>query len=139
MQEEAEEIVIRYYRVDPKRIVLLKSMLEGYEGLVVVRTADPKEGVVELLVSPDFLEEMKQILEDLSQQIWMEPLPGAKYPSPFSELAISSWPASDVLRARVRARARPNRVAVPDLGPWLKRVRLPNYGYCEPKAWQSPS
>jgi len=84
MQEEAEEIVIRYYRVDPKRIVLLKSMLEGYEGLVVVRTADPKEGVVELLVSPDFLEEMKQILEDLSQQIWMEPLPEVKYPSPFS-------------------------------------------------------
>ena len=84
MQEEAEEIVIRYYRVDPKRIVLLKSMLEGYEGLVVVRTADPKEGVVELLVSPNFVDEMKQILEDLSQQIWMEPLPGAKYPSPFS-------------------------------------------------------
>jgi hypothetical protein len=84
MQEEAEEIVIWYYRVDPKRIVLLKSMLEGYEGLVVVRTADPKEGVVELLVSPNFVDEMKQILEDLSQQIWMEPLPGAKYPSPFS-------------------------------------------------------
>jgi hypothetical protein len=84
MQEEAEEIVIGYYRVDPKRIVLLKSMLEGYEGLVVVRTADPKEGVVELLVSPDFTEEMRQILEDLSLRIWMEPLPGAEYPSPFA-------------------------------------------------------
>jgi len=83
MQEDSEEIVIWYYRVDPKRIVLLKSMLEGYEGLVVVRTADPKEGVVELLVSPDFVKEMEQILEDLSHQIWMEALPGAKYPSPF--------------------------------------------------------
>ncbi len=78
------EIVIWYYRVDPKRIVLIKSMLDGYEGLVVVRTADPKEGIVELLVSPDFVEEMEQILEDLSRQIWMEPLPGASYPSPFS-------------------------------------------------------
>lgn len=83
MQEDSEEIVIRYYRVDPKRIVLLKSMLEGYEGLVVVRTADPKEGVVELLVSPDFVEETEQILEDLSRRIWMEPLPGATYPTPF--------------------------------------------------------
>ena len=83
MHEEAEEIVIWYYRVDPKRIVLIKSMLEGYEGLVVVRTADPKEGVLELLVSPDFVEEMKRVLEDLSRQIWMEPLPGASYPSPF--------------------------------------------------------
>jgi len=84
MQEEADEIVIRYYRVDPKRIVLLKSMLEGYEGLVVVRTADPKEGVVELLVCPDFVEELGEILQDLSHQIWMEPFPGAKYPSPFN-------------------------------------------------------
>ncbi len=79
------DIVIRYYRVDPKRIVLLKSMLEGYEGLVVVRTADPKEGVVELLISPDFTEEMEEILRDLSRRIWMEPLPGASYPTPFTE------------------------------------------------------
>jgi hypothetical protein len=74
-----------YYRVDPKKIVLIKSLLEGYEGFVVVRTADPKEGIVELLVSPDFTDEMVQILEDLSHGIWMEPVPGAKYPSPFSE------------------------------------------------------
>ena len=84
MQEASEGIRIWYYRVDPKRVVLLKSMLEGYEGLVVVRTADPKEGVVELLVCPDFLEEMGDILQDLSHQIWMEHLPGAMYPSPFS-------------------------------------------------------
>ena len=83
MKPEVGDIQIWYYRVDPKRIVLLKSMLEGYEGLVVVRTADPKEGVVELLVSPDFVEEMKQILEDLSSRIWMEALPGARYPTPF--------------------------------------------------------
>lgn len=85
MQEDTQDIEIWYYRVDPKRIVLLKSMLEGYEGLVVVRTADPKEGVVELLVSPDFAEEMKQILADLSSRIWMEALPGASYPTPFGD------------------------------------------------------
>ena len=85
MQEASEEILIWYYRVDPRRIVLLKSMLEGYEGLVVVRTADPKEGVVELLVSPDFVEEMGEILEDLSRRIWTEPLPDAQYLSPFSD------------------------------------------------------
>ena len=78
------DIVTWYYRVDPRRIVLLKSMLEGYEGLVVVRTADPKEGVVELLVSPDFTDELKQILEDLSTRIWMEPAPGTGYSSPFN-------------------------------------------------------
>lgn len=78
------DIFAWYYRVDPRRIVLLKSMLEGYEGLVVVRTADPKEGVVELLVSPDFTDELRGILEDLSSRIWMEPVAGSGYSSPFS-------------------------------------------------------
>lgn len=70
--EDSLEIETWYYRVDPKRIVLIKSILEGYEGLVVVRTEDPKEGIVQLLVSPDFKEEMEQIIQDLSRRIWME-------------------------------------------------------------------
>jgi hypothetical protein len=77
------DIVTWYYRVDPRKIVWVKSMLEGYEGLVVVRTADPKEGVVELLVSPSFTEELEKILTDLSHQIWIEPVPEADYASPF--------------------------------------------------------
>lgn len=83
-EEDPLDTVTLYYRVDPKKIVLIKSMLEGYEGLVVVRTEDPREGIVQLLVSPDFVDEVEQILEDLSRQIWMERVSGAKYPSPFS-------------------------------------------------------
>jgi len=74
--EDPTDTVTRHFRVDPKKIVLIKSMLEGYEGLVVVRTADPKEGIIQLLVSPDFLDELEEILADLSGQIWMEAVPG---------------------------------------------------------------
>jgi len=81
--EGPTDTVTWYFRVDPKKIVLIKSMLEGYEGLVVVRTADPKEGIVQLLVSPDFLDELEEILADLSGQIWMEAAPGGNYPLPF--------------------------------------------------------
>ena len=81
--EDPTDTVTRYFRVDPKKIVLIKSMLEGYEGLVVVRTADPKEGIVQLLVSPDFLDELEDILADLSDQIWMEPVRGGNNPSFF--------------------------------------------------------
>lgn len=70
--QESTDTVTWYYRVDPRRIVTIKSMLEGYEGLVIVRTADPKEGILQLLVSPDFVEELSEILADLSRQIWME-------------------------------------------------------------------
>ena len=66
------DIILKYYRLDPKKIVLLKSLLEGHEGLIVVRTADPKKGIIQLMISPDFLNEVDQIIADLSRQIWME-------------------------------------------------------------------
>ena len=66
------EIILEYYRIDPKKIVLLKTLLEGYEGLLVMRTADPKEGIIQLLISPNFTGDVHQILADLSRRIWME-------------------------------------------------------------------
>jgi hypothetical protein len=69
-----------YYRVDASKIVLLKSLLEGYEGLAVVRTADPKKGIVQLLVGPDFLQDLEHILEDLRRHIWIESVPEDEVP-----------------------------------------------------------
>lgn len=80
------DVLAWYYRVDPRRIVLIKSILEGYEGLVVVRTEDPQEGVLQLLVSPDFAGEMEGILGDISQRIWMERLPGENEGRRFQDL-----------------------------------------------------
>jgi len=63
-----------YFRIDPKRIVQLKSLLEGYEGLLVLRTHDPVRGIIQLLVSPDFEEDVRRILASISGTIWMEPV-----------------------------------------------------------------
>ena len=63
-----------YYRLDPRNIVLLKSLLEGHEGFCVLRTHDPHAGIVQLLVSPDFREELEALLGSLSKQLWLEPL-----------------------------------------------------------------
>ena len=86
----AKEIILDtpflYYRLDPRKIVLLKSLLEGHEGLVVVRTYDPKEGIIQLLVSPDFVKEVRAILDDVSKTIWLEPIqPPANKPRTFIE------------------------------------------------------
>ena len=66
------DVIVDYYRLEPKKIVLLKSLLEGHEGLMVFRTADPQQGIVQLLISPDFVNEVHQILVDLGRHIWME-------------------------------------------------------------------
>lgn len=69
------DVVVRHYRVSPRKIVVLKSILEGYEGLVVVRTADPAKGIVQLLISPDFTDVMEEVLRDLSSKIRLDPVP----------------------------------------------------------------
>lgn len=69
-----DDVVVRHYRISPRKIVLLKSILEGYEGLMVVRTADPAQGIVELLISPDFVEVVEQVLKDLSGKIRLDPV-----------------------------------------------------------------
>jgi len=76
-----------YYRMDPKRIVQLKSLLDGHEGLLVQRTHDPAQGIVQMLVSPDFEADVRALLEALSASLWMEPVPAprAAGPSPRSE------------------------------------------------------
>ncbi len=76
---ETTPTVMMFVRVDPKRIVDLKSLLEGYEGLLVVRTQDPEEGIVQLLVSPDFRADVEAILADLSQRIWMEAVDSRRF------------------------------------------------------------
>ncbi len=78
------DVVVCHYRVSPRKIVLLKSILEGYEGLVVVRTADPARGIVQLLISPDFVDVMEEILKDLSSRIRLDrvPAPPAREPLP---------------------------------------------------------
>jgi len=71
-----------YYRLDPAKIIVLKSLLEGHEGFCVLRTRDPARGIVQLLVSPDFEEDTRALLEELSKRIWLEAVPTAPDANP---------------------------------------------------------
>ncbi len=55
-------------QIPPEEIAFLSFILESYEGVAIARTIDPHQGIVELMVSPDYQEEMKEILKDLSRQ-----------------------------------------------------------------------
>ena len=46
--------------VDKKDIAYIVSIFDGYENLAVVRTLDASRGLIELLVSPDYLEDTRQ-------------------------------------------------------------------------------
>ena len=55
--------------VDKKDIAYIVSIFEGYDDLAVVRTLDPSSGLIELMISPDFLEDVRRLTEALSKEI----------------------------------------------------------------------
>jgi len=46
------ETVRKIFRVDRKEINYLRTTLESYDGMAVVRTIDPHEARIEIMISP---------------------------------------------------------------------------------------
>ena len=59
-------ILVRVARHD---IGLLCSLMAGYEGVAVVRTIDPGQGLVELVVAPAFYTVALDILQALAHEM----------------------------------------------------------------------
>ena len=55
--------------VDKKDIAYIVSIFEGYDHIAVVRTIDPSFGLIELMISPDFLEDTRKLTEALAEEI----------------------------------------------------------------------
>ena len=55
--------------VDKKDIAYIVSIFEGYDHLAVVRTIDPSRGLIELMISPDFLKDTVKLTEALAREI----------------------------------------------------------------------
>jgi hypothetical protein len=64
----------RYFRLRRKDIAYFKFIIESYEGVAVVRTQNPHEAVVELMVAPGWERDIDEILEGLRKEIPIEPL-----------------------------------------------------------------
>ena len=65
----------RYFRLRREDIAYFKFIIESYEGMAVVRTKDPHEAVVELMVAPGWEKDVEEVLEGLRKEITIESLP----------------------------------------------------------------
>jgi len=63
----------QYYRVDRKKISLLKFTFEAYEGVAVVTTLDARRGTVFLAVAPGCEQMVRNIMADLGTSFMIEP------------------------------------------------------------------
>lgn len=64
----------RFFRLPRKDIAYFKFIIESYEGMAVVRTKDPHEAVVELMVAPGWEKDVDEVIEGLRQEIAIESL-----------------------------------------------------------------
>jgi hypothetical protein len=64
----------RYFRLRRVDIAYFKFIIESYEGMAVVRTKDPHEAIVELMVAPGWEKDLEEVLEGLRQEMTIEPL-----------------------------------------------------------------
>lgn len=62
----------RYYRIDRRAIHYLKFILEGYDGVAVMKTLDPQEGLVVLHIGPGCEREVDMIIKDLQSHMAIE-------------------------------------------------------------------
>ncbi len=69
----------RYFRVRREDIAYFKFIIESYEGMAVVRTKDPHEAVVELMVAPGWEEDLEEVLEGLCKEMPIESLEPARF------------------------------------------------------------
>jgi hypothetical protein len=64
----------RYFRLRREDIAYLKFIIESYEGMAVVRTKDPCEAIVELMVAPGWEKDLEEVLDGLRKEMTIEPI-----------------------------------------------------------------
>jgi len=56
-------------KTEKRHIAYVNFLFEAYEGVGIVRTADAKDGVLEILVAPDFEPDFRAISEAIGEEL----------------------------------------------------------------------
>jgi hypothetical protein len=68
------DTISQLIQIPPREIAYLNFVFESYEGVAAVRTIDPHRGIVELMVSPHYQEETREILKSLTEEFPIQEL-----------------------------------------------------------------
>lgn len=56
-------------KTEKKHIAYVNFIVEAYDGMAVIRTADPQAGLLEVLVSPDFEADFRELAANLGKEV----------------------------------------------------------------------
>ena len=60
--------------MDRREIAFLKFILEAYDGIVTIKTEDAMRGIITLHIAPGCEKQLAGILQDLKNDILIEPV-----------------------------------------------------------------
>ena len=63
----------KYFRVDRRKIHLIRFILEGYEGIATLTTIDPHRGIVCLNIPPGCEDDVETVIQDLGKAVAIKP------------------------------------------------------------------
>ena len=55
--------------VEKRDIAYIVSIFEAYDNLAIVRTVHSEQSIIELIISPDYLEDTRQLVNALSDEL----------------------------------------------------------------------
>ena len=67
-----------FLEVEKRDIAYIVSIFEAYDNLAIVRTVNAEQSIIELIISPDYLEDTRQLVNALSNELYIktiEPAP----------------------------------------------------------------
>jgi len=73
--ESAEALIIRVYRIPPREIGYLTSLVEASDGIGLIRTLDRSRGIIECWIMADYLEDFEALLHAVSEEFPVQSLP----------------------------------------------------------------
>jgi len=68
-------MIRKWFKLNTGDITLVQFILEGYEGLATVSTIDPKVAIIQVLIMPDFIQDVENILESIKVPFMMQEIP----------------------------------------------------------------
>ena len=72
-------MIRKYYRVDRRKICLLRFILEGYDGMAIMTTIDSRQGTVVISIAPGCEDDVEMILKGLEKDILIETMDACSY------------------------------------------------------------
>ena len=60
--------------MDRREIAFLRFIFEAYDGIAMIKTVDPQQGIIVLHIPPGCEEDVESILYDLKRQMMIEPI-----------------------------------------------------------------